>query len=196
MFLVGYVTLAGCSSTRVDTSWKLADYKVPAQARALVIAVAPKAEARRAFETRLASDLEARGIVALPSFLLVNDATQVSKDKLRPVLVQNNIQVVIISSVKAIESSQTYQPPQAVGPQDNLYRNFDTYQVYSSSGQHETGTYNKHIEYILETNLFDTGSEKLSWSITTRSSESNSLKTRIDNLVNTLIKQGEKDGVF
>jgi hypothetical protein len=196
MFLVGYLTLVGCSSTRVDASWKLTDYRVPPHAKALVIAVAPKAESRRAFENRLTSSLETKGVVALPSFPLMDDVTQVSKDKLRPILVQNSIDVVIISSVKAIESSQTYQPPQAIGPQDSLYRNFDTYQVYSSSGQHETGTYSEHIEYLLETNLFDTRSEKLSWSITTRTRESRSFKTRIDNLVDTLIKQGEKDGVF
>ena len=190
------ILLSACATTQIEESWRLPGYQPPADAKILVVALTPRETVRKAFEGSFVQALEDKGYTAVASNQWISDANQVTKDKLRPLLKQNNITTLMISSIKAIEESQTYQPSQAVGPQDNLYRNFDTYQVFSSSGQHETGTYNERTEYVLETNLFDARTEKLSWSVTTRSNEPRTLQKSISKVVKKVLAEAEKDKIL
>ena len=104
---------------------------------------------------------------------------------------------MLVSSIRGVEKDQTYQPADNMGtPPDNLFRNFDSYQVYNSSGQHEPGTYVETTDYLLETNLFNTRTEKLSWSVTTRTSLTKNIKDGVDGVISAVLKQADRDKVF
>ena len=190
--------LAACASTRIEEAWTLPGYTPPApeQRKVLVVALAARETIRQAFEDTFVKELEGKGILAVPSHQWIADGTTINRDSLRPIVVQNGITSVLIGSLRGIEKSATYQPPQQVGPGDNLYRNFDTYMVYSSSGQHEPGEYVELTEYLLETNLFNARDEKLSWSVKTRTTKQPSLQQGVDSIVSTVIKQATKDHIF
>ena len=190
--------MTACANTQIEEAWTLPGYTPPPkeQQKVLVVALAARETVRNAFEDAFVNELEAKGILAVPSHQWITDGTTVTRDVLRPIVVQNGITSVLIGSLRGIEKSETYQPPQQIGPGDNLYRNFDTYMVYSSSGQHEPGEYVELTEYLLETNLFNVKNEKLSWSVKTRTAKQPSLEEGVKSIVAAVIKRGTQDGVF
>ena len=190
------VFVSAFATTSIEESWRDKNYQAPTQQKVLVVALASRETVRKAFENSFVAQLEQQGILAVASNQWIPDGSQLSRESLRPLLKRNGITTVLSSSIKGVETASTYQPEQQVGPDDNLFRNFDTYQVYSSSGQHETGSYNELTEYLLETNLFSASNEKLSWSVVTRSSQPKTLEKTIDNVVSAVIKQAKKDGVL
>ncbi|HAG96126.1 MAG: hypothetical protein CMK83_15585 [Pseudomonadales bacterium] len=198
IFLSLLALLGACASTQVEESWTLPGYAPPPaeQRKVLVVTLASTETIRKAFELAFVKELEENGILAVPSLQWMPDSTQVNRDSLRPIVAQNGITSVLVNSLRGIETSKTYQPAEQIGPGDNLYRNFDTYMVYSSSGQHETGSYAEMTEYLLETNLFDARNEKLSWSVRTRTTDPTSLEAGVRSVVSKVIQQAENDNVF
>jgi len=190
--------LSACASTQIEETWTLPGYTPPPaeQRKVLVVTLASTETVRKALELDFVKELEKNGILAVPSLQWMPDSTKVNRETLRPIVVQNGITSVLVNSLRGIEKSKTYQPPEQVGPSDNLYRNFDTYMVYSSSGQHETGTYTEMTEYLLETNLFNVKDEKLSWSVKTRTTDPTRLKQAVEGIVSKVIEQAEKDKIF
>lgn len=199
LILLSLITfLGGCAATQIEEAWTLPGYSAPAPAerKVLVVTLAAQETVRKAFETSFVQHLEKNGILAVASSQWLPDGTKINRESIRPIVAQNGITSVLVSSLRGIEKSQTYQPPQQTGPSDNLYRNFDTYMVYNSSGQNEPGTYVEMTEYLLETNLFNAKGEKLSWSVKTRTSEQTTLKKGVDSVVNAVMKQAAKDKVL
>jgi len=190
--------LSACATTQIEESWTLPGYIAPAPAerKVLIVTLAADETVRKAFENNFVQQLDKNGILAVASHQWLPDGTKVNRETLRPVVAQNGITSVLVSSLRGVEKSQTYQPPEQVGPGDNLYRNFDTYMVYSSSGQNEPGTYVEMTEYLLESNLFNVKSEKLSWSVKTRTTEQATLKEGVESIVNAVMKQAAKDKVL
>ena len=84
----------------------------------------------------------------------------------------------------------------ALGPRDNLSRNMDTYMVYSSSGQHEPGTYVDINEYLLETNLFRVPDNHLVWTVRTRTRELSDREHGVKSVVSTVLEQAQADRVL
>lgn len=190
--------VTACATTQIEESWTLPGYQPPpaAQQKVLVVALAAKETTRKAFESAFVQALEAKGIMAIPSSQWLADSTTVNRDSLAPIVIENKVTSVLVGSLRGIEKLETYQPPQQIGPSDNLYRNFDTYMVYSSSGEHEPGTYEAINEYLLETNLFNVATEKLSWSVKTRTTQQTSLEEGVNSIVSAVLKQAEKDKIF
>ena len=191
-------SLTACATTQIEESWTLPGYMAPAPAerKVLIVTLAADETVRKAFENDFVQQLDKNGILAVASHQWLADGTKVNRETLRPIVAQNGITSVLVSSLRGIEKSQTYQPPEQIGPGDNLYRNFDTYMVYSSSGQNEPGTYVEMTEYLLETNLFNVKTEKLSWSVKTRTTEQATLKEGVESIVNAVMKQAAKDKVL
>jgi hypothetical protein len=187
LILLSFVALlSACATTQIEESWTLPGYQAPAPAerKVLVVALAAEDTVRKAFENSFVQQLEHNGITAVASHTRIADSSKVNRQTLRPIVAQNQITSVLVSSIRGIEKAQTYQPPTQVGPSDNLYRNFDT------------GTYVEMTEYLLETNLFNTKTEKLSWSVKTRTSEQTSLKKGVDSVVKAVMKQATKDRIL
>ncbi len=191
-------SLTACATTQIEESWTLPGYMAPAPAerKVLIVTLAADETVRKAFENDFVQQLDKNGILAVASHQWLADGTKVNRETLRPIVAQNGITSVLVSSLRGIEKSQTYQPPEQIGPGDNLYRNFDTYMVYSSSGQNEPGTYVEMTEYLLETNLFNVKTEKLSWSVKTRTTEQATLRKGVESRVNAVMKQAAKDKVL
>lgn len=194
--LFSLLILGACSTTQVQESWRLPGYQPDASPKVLVVAMASKDSMRKLVESSFATQLEQRGITAIPSFQWVADGTRLNRDSLQPLVRQNGITAVLVTSIKDVQKSTAYQPSQGNVPNDGLFRSMDTYYAYSSSGQHESGSYATLTDYLIETNLFDSRNSKLSWSVTTRTSETGSLRKAVDEVVKTTLKQAAKDGVI
>ena len=188
--------LGACSTTQVQESWRLPGYQPSQPQKVLVVAMAAKEGMRKVIETSFSKQLEQKGITAIPSFHWLPEGTRLNREAVLPVVKQNGITTVLVTSVKDVQKSTAYQPEQSTVPEDGLFRNMDTYYAYSSSGQHESGSYAALTDYLIETNLFDARNHKLSWSVTTRTSETGSIQKAVDEIVKTTLKQASQDKVL
>jgi hypothetical protein len=103
---------------------------------------------------------------------------------------------VLVTSVREVQKSAAYQPDPATASDDGLFRNIDTYYAYSSTGQHEGGSYAQVTDYLIETSLFDASNSKLSWTVITRTSEPKALKEGLQGVIKAVMQQGDKDKVL
>lgn len=194
--LLFVLLLSACSTTEVQESWRLPGYQPNQPQKVLVVAMASKEDLRKVIETAFSTQLETIGVTAIASFQWLPEGTRLNREALQPLVQQNGITTVLVTSVKDVQKTRAYQPQQDTGPSDGLFRQIDTYYAYSSSGQHESGRYAALTDYLIETNLFDTRTHKLSWSITTRTSETGSIRKAVDEIVKATLKQARKDNVL
>ena len=194
--LVFLLLLSACSTTQVQESWRLPSYQPAQPQKILVVAMAARESMRKLIETAFATQLEQSGLTAIPSFQWIEDGSKLDREALMPLVQQNGITTVLVTSIKDVQKSSAYQPDQSTGASDSLFRNFDTYYTYSSTGQHESGSYAALTDYLIETNLFDARNQKLSWSVVTRTSETGSIKKAVDEIAKTAMKQARKDNAF
>ena len=194
--LFALLLLTACSTTQVQESWRLPGYQLAQSQKVLVVAMAARESMRKAVESTFSRQLEQRGLTAIPSYLWVENGANLTRAILQPLVEQNGISAVLVTSIKDVQKSAAWQPGQSAIPEDGLFRHMDTWQTYSSSGQHEGGSYASLTDYLMETNLFDTRSGKLSWSITTRTSETGSVEKAMQEIVKATLKQASKDGVL
>lgn len=188
--------LGACSTTQVQESWRLPTYQASQPQKVLVVAMAAKDSIRKTIETSFSSALEQQGITAIPSFQWIPDGSKLTREALEPLVRENGITTVLVTSIRDVQKSTAYQPDPATDNNDGLFRGFDTYYAYSSSGQHESGSYAALTDYLIETNLFDARNQKLSWSVITRTSETGSIKKAVDEIVKTVLRQADKDKVL
>ncbi len=188
--------LGACSTTQVQESWRLPGYQPSQPQKVLVVAIAAKEDMRKVIESTFSAQLEQKGITAIPSFQWLPDGTRLNREAVLPVVKQNGITTVLVTSIKDVQKATAYQPAQSTVPEDGLFRNMDTYYAYSSSGQHESGSYAALTDYLIETNLFDARNHKLSWSVTTRTSETGSIQKAVDEIVKTTLKRASQDKVL
>lgn len=188
--------MSACATTNVQESWRLPTYQPVQPQKVLVVAMAANESLRKVIESRFSARLEEKGITAIPSFQWLPEGTKLTRATIQPVVQQNGITTVLATSIKDVQKTAAYQPAQDTVPQDGLFRETDTYYAYSSSGKHEGGDYAALTDYLIETNLFDTRNHKLSWSVTTRTSETGSIRKAVDEIAKTVVKQAGKDKVF
>ena len=188
--------VASCATTKVEESWKLPGYTPSEEKKILVVVLASRKKVRKLFEAEFVQQLDDQNITAIASNEWIEDDDKLNRDALRPLLKQNGITMVLVSSLKSVETIQAYQPAQSTGPSDNLKVSMDSYMTFDSSGQHVTGSYVELTDYLVETNAFDSKTEKLSWSITTRTTDQTQMTKSIQDVVKAVVKQGKKDGLF
>ncbi len=188
--------VAGCASTKIDETWTLPGYQPPANKKVLVIVLSSRETVRELVELEFVKHMKAEGIEAIASIDHLAETKVVNRQAVKPVVEKLGITLVMVSSLRDIEKNKVYQPDDNIGLEDSLYRNIDTYYTYSSSGQHESGHYVETLEYIVETNLFDVASEKLSWSVNTRTLEPASIEKGAESIVSTVLKQAYQDGIL
>jgi hypothetical protein len=92
-FLIALFGFAGCASTTVKSVWKDPAWTAPPMGSILILAATDKIAIRRTAEDDVAKQLQARGVMASPSYPYGNPANpQVLQDKVR----QANFEGVLV----------------------------------------------------------------------------------------------------
>ena len=160
--------LAACASPNIVVgSWKDKDYHHKVT-KVLVIGLSKSATRRRSFEDTLVARFHQRGIEAVPSFRLVPLLDPLdkegAKEEVRTAIQGKGFDAVLVSHLISVDKRTSYTPPTS-HIEYGVYRNIMTaYSIVYTPG------YLEHDTIVsLETNLYDTRSEKLVWSMTSHS---------------------------
>ena len=193
--LVVLLVALGCSSTRLIHQWENPQYVPAGFNRILVIGVSRQPGLRRTFEDTFAARLEAEGVGAVPSHLLIPEDGQVPETRLQEAVERAGADSVLITRLVRVEqrtevSPGYYAPVPALG--------FGVYPWYSGAwlGYYEPPRVYQYDVYISETSLYDVGRNQLVWSGTVQTRSPSNLDREIRRYVDTVIKALKKEQVL
>ena len=132
--------------------------------RILVIGVARTESSRRTFEDRFVEALAERGTSAVASYTLLPGEGRIEESAIRAAVREHGFGGVIVTRLLRIDEETTYVPPTTrVVP--GGYGGYGLYGYYGMAWSVETTPgYTQTTRIVrLETNLYDTASEKLVW---------------------------------
>jgi hypothetical protein len=147
-----------CAPTTLTSVWRDADYSSNIK-KIFVIGVAQKKRVRKLFEDEFTRHLKNRGVDAVPSHQILSAEKMLDKESIVAKIKDLEIDAVLITKVvekRKEERYKTQYAPSFRGWHDSYVTGYGS--VYSTGERIEDET------VVLETNLYDTGSEKVIWS--------------------------------
>lgn len=192
LILAAIVTLvcSACSSaTKMNSVWKDDRYTKGPIASVMVLGVAEKTENRRLYEDAFVKLLEARGVKALSSLALIPEGTELSKAVIKKAAVDNQLDTVLITRVTGFEKqTERYRTPHRKSPPVAYYYSLDSYYPKVSRDSAKPGYYIERQIAQLESNLYETGTERLIWSAQSEVIQGESVAKDIDEIIKGMLK--------
>lgn len=211
-FLITCLTvLASCTTndrTTIQSTWKETNFDASAVNKVLLIGLFDREAARRRFEGLLRARLSGEGIDALSSLDGVNFSDKVAEESMRAAFGGQNIDVVIVSHLIAVDENVNYVPaktqyiPRATyvpggfyGPY-SYYGNFYGYYARTYDEVHTSGYLEMSKVVRIETNVYETQNNNLVWSAISRTFNPTSERDVIISVTDEIFRGLKKDGFF
>jgi hypothetical protein len=172
--LILFMIAAGCSSSKITTSWKAEDAVAGKYKKILVVGFIREADRsiQEKMENHLAGDLKALGYNAVSSLqeygpkAFDNMDEEIALDKLNSSGVDAVITIVLLDK----ERERSYVPSAIhYSPYGTYYNRFWGYRSVLYNRIYEPGYYVTNTKYFWESNLYDMATQKLIYSVQTQS---------------------------
>ena len=182
--------LAACA-VKPLVEWRDSDFSGTVD-NILIIGVSDQAVVRRLFEDTFVKELAALGVSAKPSYQLLTDAQIASKDTLEAAIRAQSMDSVLVARVIGVEEISTYTPPTYTytytpsnfNPHYRDYHSYFNHAIRVST----PGYWDKFEVLKLESNLYDSASQRLIWSVQSESFDPRSATQVIDEQIMVSIK--------
>ena len=148
--------IISCATTDLTSVWRDSSYSGHFK-KILVIGVAKDRGIRRIFEREFVHQLKSNGVEAVSSFTLIPSEQMLNKDTIVSKIKDLNIDAVIITRLVKKKSEPTGNS------NPGYYSNMYNYYSRSYQAAYQSGGGSREV-FVLETNLYETGTEKLVWS--------------------------------
>jgi len=185
LMVAGMLLFTSCATTTLSGSWKDPAYQGTAR-MTVVMMVSQKAYVRNYLEDEFVAALKAHGNDAIPSYPLIPIEQLPDKDAVAAKIKSSGADSILVSRLVDRRTVETYVPGQTyVYPR--YYGGWGSYY-----GTIVTGPgYTFESEYVyVETNLYDTQTEKLIWTAKSETemaaSDQQVMKAFVDVVINRL----------
>jgi len=177
--------ITACATTNLTSTWKDPSYMGHLR-KILVVGVAKKPAIKRIFEDEFVRQLKARGINAVASYTLMPDKKQSDHEVIAAQMKEHGADAVLITRLISKKTVQTYVPGSVYYP-PSAYSNWHDYYGQGSQAVYTPG-YIAEDEYaLMETNLYDAGSDKLIWSAESESGIQGSAQNQIISYIGVMV---------
>ena len=198
-FLLSLVfLLAGCSSTKLVTSWSEPAFTGKPLRKLLVIGVMENELQRNVYEDQFVKMLQDHGVTGIAAYSVIRgDDLHYSESDIREAVRQTGADGSVIARLGAIRKEQRYVPPTyeyepAFGYRRGFYGYYGmSYRYVSTPGYMTTDTI---VE--LETTVFSTATEQMIWAGSTRSINPSSATSVVEKNASLIIKDMKKAGLL
>ena len=164
----------------------------------LIIGVSDQPVVRRLFEDTFVKELAALGVSAKSSYQILTDEQISSKDSLDAAIESQSMDSVLVTRVIGVEEIETYTPPTYTytpSTFDHHYRDYHSY--FDHAVRVATpGYWDKYEVLKLESNLYDSASQQLIWSIQSESFDPRSATQLIDDQISVAIRSLRDTGLI
>lgn len=154
-----------CESTRATSEWR--DYSFPGSKlrRLLIIAIAENERDRRSYEDTFVAGLRGSGVQGVASWTVLPRNEKVSQDAISAAINDRQFDAVLVTHVVGVEDTEIYHPPRTVYAAPRYSLGYYDYYSRVYDYVYEPGYYTKHKLVRLESNLYETESGHLIWSM-------------------------------
>jgi hypothetical protein len=160
---ISVALLGACASARPVMEWQ-DDAFSGAIDNLMVIAVVEDKALRRSVEDAYVDKFSELALTATPGYVLLPDIELLSRETVEAAIEDLDIDAVMVTRLVGVEEVEQYHPP-------SYYDYYDRYFLYTVPSSTQ-GYYTSFTLLKLETNLYDTASAKLVWSLQSESMES------------------------
>ena len=166
----------------------------------LIIGVSDQPVGRRLFEDTFVKELAALGVSAKSSYQILTDEQIASKGALEDAIRAQSMDSVLVARVIGVEQISTYTPPTYTYTYTPAHRD-PYYRDYHSYFRHATrvatpGYWDKFEVLRLESNLYDSASQQLIWSVQSESFDPRSATQLIDDQISVAIRSLRNTGLI
>ena len=200
LVISAFFLLAGCSETRVTGVWKKSDFVGQPFQSILVVGVKKGESDTNIWEDIMADQLKQNGVNATTGTKCFPGDNDITKSEILKYVQDKGMDGVLVTRVVDTKEETTYYPPTGSyygggyygGPRHRYYNNFGAY--YDTV--HTPGYTSTHTTVILETNLYDTASQELVWSMSSDTFDSSSASKLSQSVSKQIIKALQKDNLI
>jgi hypothetical protein len=190
--------LGACSApTQLTSDWADPNLGSHAYKKIVVVGITPRAAGRRAYEDAFVSELQARGVEAIPSYTF-GGTGQMDKDAAIAKLKEVGADGVLVTRLVDKETVQNYYPPTYSSVPSAYYGGWYGYYSTGYSYMYSPGYVEENKVYRVETNLYNVDSDKLAWSGLTETTlaSGDAPESEINPLIHTLTMSMEKHHII
>ncbi|UCG14000.1 MAG: hypothetical protein JSU72_05885 [Deltaproteobacteria bacterium] len=177
------------ASTKLTSVWKDSTYEGGFLNSVMVVGVSDNFQDRKMFEDVFTKRLKSNGMRAVASNVAISSDDQLNRDNIKRSAEKLGIDAVLVTHLISVEEKTVYRPPPTNPlPPEPYYNNLSSYYPVVSEYTHYPGYYSKHKYVRLESNLYETATEKLIWSVKSETVETATVKQTIDSLCTAVMK--------
>ncbi len=192
IFVIFLFIMTSCATTELNSVWRDDNYSGKIK-RVLVIGVIKRPALRRFFEHEFVQQLKAHGTDAVAGFTVLPPDKEADKDIIASKLKELDVDGVLITRLVDKKTLETHIPGKVYSGHAHYappvhYRGWHSYYSRSNTVIYSQGYTVKAEVVIVETNLYDTGSEKLVWSALSETFVEGSSDDLIRSFVQVMIK--------
>ena len=164
----------------------------------LIIGVSEQPVVRRLFEDTFVKELAALGVSAKSSYQILTDDQISSKDALDAAIKAQSMSAVLVTRVIGVDEINTYTPPTYTYTPSTFDRRYKDYHSYFNHAVQVAtpGYWDKYEVLKLESNLYDSASQQLIWSIQSESFDPRSASQLIDDQITVSIESLRNTGLI
>jgi hypothetical protein len=185
---------AGCATTNLTSSWKDPEHQGQPR-RILVIGVARRPAIKRIFEDEFVRRLEALGTEAIASYTVMLDEQQGDRAVIAAKLVEQGADAVLISRLVSKRTVQVYVPGGPSYP-PAYYGSWRDFYGVGFQAASSPGYVTEDQFALMESNLYDAGSDKLIWSATSETELLGSDESRVRSYIGVLVGEMARQKVI
>jgi hypothetical protein len=186
--------MVACASTSIVSSWVNPEAAANKPRRLLVVGVSNADSTRRLFEDEFVKQLKARGLEAIPSYSQLPGDGRPNQQDVVAAIRKSGADSVLVTQIKGTETrtdvSYRYEPMLVPGG----YYGF--YSGAWSNAYSATPTVYQYDIVNAETKIWTTGTDKLLFSVLTRTFDPSAPQREIPPFVAMLVEQMAKGGLL
>jgi hypothetical protein len=182
------LVITACANTSPVTEWSNEGFTGKLN-NILIIGVTSRATRRRGFEDKFVAGFAALKVNATPSYELIDSSLYLSRQIVENAIKGRGMGAVLVMRLAGIKEKEVYRQP------DNQDENMTYFTYYDKAFQRSNdGSYDQYKIVTLETNLYDTQSGELVWSMQSETMDASQprqvVEDQIELTIRTLAKRG------
>jgi hypothetical protein len=157
----------------------------------LVIGVTSRSTRRRVFEDLFVQALASHDVLAIPSYELITSTQELSRETVLAAIEGRDIDGILVTRMVGVREEEVYKAP----PDYDHYRDFQGY--YDFALQQNNHSYYAQFRVLtLETNLYETISRTLVWSMKSEVVDSSQPRHLIEAQIKLTLDHLKKQGLI
>jgi hypothetical protein len=193
LFIVGMII--ACATTTETIIWKDKEYKGGMIDSVLIIGITENAENRILFENAFSEAFKSEGVTAYAGFNVFQTDQKLTKESISRKALDLGVKAVILTHLVSITEEDVYHEEAPV-TLHNVYRSPMLSYFVGVNVIDYPGYYKKHQFVRLKTNLYETASESLIFSITSKTMDPKSVNDTIQSVCRAYINDLKKNDLL